>query len=649
MKIVTTRRIAQLFFFILFIWFCVVTSLGVQWWQLRGWPVNWIIELDPLVGLATLLSTRTIYAGLLWGVATMVLTIILGRFFCGWVCPFGAIHQFVGFIANRKKSIAAKVKLNRYRSWQSLKYWILTFLLTISAMELVVDLLRLPATHVWFWAVVIVVAATAAAVYWLQRKRENLKYSAIWFAGIVIFWLLMSSAIQENRTIAAPLQIGLLDPIPLVYRSINLIVLPLMDQTALNLAAIPRWYDGSGLIAALFLSAVLLNLLIPRFYCRFVCPAGALFGVLSRFTLWRIGKTADECRNCHICEQSCEGACSPTTEIRTNECILCMNCISDCRHGLMTYQTAPSATGEIAGTDLSRRKFITAAVSGAASIPLLRIDGNLGPNWKPGLIRPPGALPETDFLARCIKCGQCMRICPTNVIHPSGLAGGLEGLWTPTLNFRIGTSGCQYNCIACGNLCPTAAIRPISLDERRGRNEFADRGPIKIGTAFVDRGRCLPWAMDRPCIVCQENCPVSPKAITTREEFIKVTSSVRLLVAKADNYYIELQTAALEAGKYSTGDYYCVVSHTPEARRRRIVDNSERGLKVGLELPFETPPAAGSQVEIRIRLQQPYVDPRNCIGCGICQHECPVPGRRAIRVTADGESRERDHSLLLRR
>ena len=60
MNILTTRRICQGFFFVLFLWFCVVTTLGTQWWQLRGWPVNWIIQLDPLVGLATLLSTGTV-------------------------------------------------------------------------------------------------------------------------------------------------------------------------------------------------------------------------------------------------------------------------------------------------------------------------------------------------------------------------------------------------------------------------------------------------------------------------------------------------------------------------------------------------------------------------------------------------------------
>jgi len=408
-------------------------------------------------------------------------------------------------------------------------------------------------------------------------------------------------------------------------------------------------YDGTWLIAAVFMAAILLNLAIPRFYCRFICPAGALFGVLGRFALWRIGKSSDECTQCHICEKNCEGACNPTTEIRLSECILCVNCINECRHGLMTYQTVPSATGDIPGTNLSRRQFLTATISGAAVIPMLRVSASLGSNWNPAVVRPPGALPENEFLSRCIKCGQCMRICPTNVIHPAGLEGGIEGLWTPALNFRIGTSGCQFNCIACGHLCPTAAIRPIRLDERLGRNRFADLGPIKIGTAFMDRGRCLPWAMDRPCIVCQENCPVSPKAIRTRQAFNTIDTGAELIVARADAMYIEFQTTAPGADQFATGDYFCVVPTSADHRPRRIVSSWERGLKIAERLPFESPPPPGTPVEIQIRLQQPYVDPEHCIGCGVCEHECPVPGKRAIRVTADGESRNRNHSLLLQR
>jgi ferredoxin len=507
----------------------------------------------------------------------------------------------------------------------------------------------MPADHSLLFGIAALAFLALAVIYSVRQSRRNPKNTALLFLGFTALWLLSSHVLKGNQISDASLQIGLLDPIPLVYRSINLIVLPLIDQTALKLTAVPRLYDGTWLIAAVFMAAILLNLAIPRFYCRFICPTGALFGVLGRFALWRIGKIRDECVDCHICEKNCEGACAPTSQIRSSECVLCMNCLDDCRHDLMTYRNTSSASGEIPGPDLARRQFLTATISGAAVIPMLRVSGSLGSSWNSAVVRPPGALPENEFLSRCIKCGQCMRICPTNVIHPSGLEGGFEGLWTPALNFRIGTSGCQFNCIACSHLCPTAAIRPISLDERLGRNRFVDQGPLKIGTAFIDRGRCLPWAMDRPCIVCQENCPVSPKAISTREVFNTISTNSKLTVAKADAFYLEFQNSGLEPAKYTTGDYYCTMSLSPDGRRRRIISNWERGLKVDSEFPFEPPPSSGSLVQIQIRLQRPYVDPQKCIGCGICQHECPVPGKRAIRVTADGESRDRNHSILLRR
>jgi ferredoxin len=482
----------------------------------------------------------------------------------------------------------------------------------------------------------------------VRQTPANPKKTMALFLIVVVVWLLLGMAFNGYQTSTASLQIGLLDPIALVYRSINLVILPLAGRSVVSVSAASRAYDGTFLIAAIFLAAVLLNLAVPRFYCRFICPAGALFGILSCFAVWRVGKTRDECVECGLCEKNCEGACSPTSQIRTSECVLCMNCLNECRHHLMTYQMAPSASGEIPGPDLSRRQFIASAVSGAAAIPMLRISGHTGKNWDPALVRPPGALPEKAFLSRCIKCGQCMRVCPTNVIHPAGLQAGLEGLWSPVLNFRIGTSGCQFNCIACGNLCPTAAIRPITLDERLGRNRYADPGPIKIGTAFVDRGRCLAWAMDRPCIVCQENCPVSPKAIRTREVFNTIDTGSKLTVAKADAFYIEFQCTGPGVNRLATGDYFVVIEPSADHRPRRIVSNWERGLRVADGVPFESLPKPGSRVDIRVRLQQPHVDPKQCIGCGVCEHECPVPGKRAIRVTADNESRSPEHALLLK-
>jgi polyferredoxin len=590
MKIVHTRRISQAFFFSMFVWFCIVSTAGDKIWQLRGWPVNLFLWLDPLEAVGTALATHTLYRPFLWAFVTIVLTIIFGRFFCGWVCPFGVLHHFVGFLSNRKKSSSQKIRLNQYRKAQCIKYFVLVVFLSLAAFP----------------------------------------------------------------SIASTLQTGLLDPIPLVTRSFNLLLLPLADRSAGIVSATSRFYEGAWLIFAIFLAAVLLNLVIPRFYCRFICPLGALFGIIDRFAIWRIGKKQSECINCKLCESHCEGGCEPAGNIRISECVLCFNCLDGCKQHLIAYQTRPSLAGEETNPDISRRGFVISLAGGIIAAPALRLGNKLGGNWEHTIIRPPGALPEAEFLKRCIKCGQCMRVCPTNVIQPGGVVGGLENLWTPVLNCRIGSSGCQLNCVACGQVCPTAAIRPITLSEKLGTGDFARVGPIRVGTAFFDRDRCLPWAMDKPCIVCEENCPVSPKAIYTQECFNTIRDGV-LTVKKVAGNLIETVEETLIAGKFATGDYYCAFEDSPRSFLRsksgcyKIAANTENSIEVSPDGQLEKIPAAGGKIEIQVRLQRPYVDIEKCIGCGVCEHECPVSGKKAVRVSAVGETRSADRRLLLER
>ena len=639
MRIVTVRRISQIFFLLLFLWFCIVATLGVELWQLRGWPVNWLLQLDPLVAVGSVLSTQTIYRGLLWALVTLVLTIILGRFFCSWVCPFGTIHHFVGYLGRRRKSVSANIALNQYHISQSIKYYLLVFLLTAAAGSLLARLLRIAPDQPLLFSIIALLCLASLAMLAVLKVVSKPKEALAALMILLGLWLGLGLLLPSDRIIIASLQTGLLDPIPLVHRSVNLILLPLSEK----LSASPRYYQSTWLIGAIFFTAILLNLWIPRFYCRFICPLGALFGVLGRFALWRIGRSTDECSQCQLCDRDCEGACAPAGRIRISECILCMNCLDSCQDDLVGYRTSPSEGGEILSPDLSRRGFLVSVVSGAAAIPVARLNGIVGSNWNPQVIRPPGALAESDFLSRCLKCGQCMRICPTNIIHPASLESGLEGLWTPVLNFRIGTSGCQLNCVACSHICPTAAIRPISLDEKLGRKTHASKGPIRLGTAFVDRGRCLPWAMDIPCIVCQENCPVSPKAIFTRDYFNTVRAGA-LKVLRADAHTLELEGEALEVGKFATGDYFI---KTSDNQLRRILENTESTIITAKHNLRDRLPMPGSQVNIQVRLQRPYVDPKRCIGCGICEHECPVRGQRAIRITAENESRNPDRSLVI--
>ena len=104
-----------------------------------------------------------------------------------------------------------------------------------------------------------------------------------------------------------------------------------------------------------------------------------------------------------------------------------------------------------------------------------------------------------------------MKVCPTNVIQPTWAEAGFEGFWTPVL---VMTGGyCEYTCTLCGNVCPTGAIEKLSVKKKI-------QAPVRIGSAYLDRGRCLPWSGNGPCIVCEEHCPTSPKAIYLREESI---------------------------------------------------------------------------------------------------------------------------------
>ena len=632
MKLVTVRRISQVFFLALFVWFCLVTTLGRDWWQLRGWPVNWFMQLDPLLGLATALATGALYAGLAWGLLTVGLTLVLGRFFCGWVCPLGALNQFIGWLAFKRKPLKQKLAASSPGPGRNVKYYLLAFLLAAAGAGLPLRLLDY-ASQPWPWVLVAVGLACVLGLTLWQLGRK-----ALWplLAGLIV-WSGLCLWLGRDGAVLASLQSGLLDPIPLLQRSVNVALLPLLDSGAFG--AGHRLYAQGGLILGVLLAVLGLNFLRPRFYCRYVCPLGALFGVLGRFSFYSLGKKQEPCLDCRLCVSSCQGASDPAGALAKSECLLCLNCREACPEGVLDYRAAPSAAGE-AGTDLDRRRLVGSFLGGAMLAPALRLVGLAGIKT-PGRVRPPGTQPEELFLAACTKCGQCMRICPTGVIQPAGLQAGLEGLWTPVMDFRRSAGGCLPGCVACGHLCPTAAIRPLNPEERRGLGDFARAGPVKIGTAFINQSRCLPWAMDRPCIVCQENCPVSPKAIMVREVFQPLAQG-EFKVAGSKGNTLNLDGPGLKPGALSGGDYYGRVQGAPGEARRLIKDNGQ----ASLTLAVDAGAAKGSGFVIEVRLQRPVIDPAACIGCGACESVCPLRSGPAITVCAENETRSKVRTLL---
>lgn len=551
----TLRRLrlaSQITFFVLFVFLLVRTEFPGSVRSASAdikvpYPVGLFLETDPLVALATALSSHTLYRHLIWAVPFVLLALVAGRGFCGWICPLGSLHHFVGSWKSERKRGAKLLESNRYKRWQAAKYYVLVAVLLMAVFGSAFGLLLDP--------LVLLVRSMSVSVL---------------------------PAINYGLRAALDAAYGLpLGPARVAVQGASVA----LGATVMSFKQ--PYFHQAVLIGGLFLFLLVLNLGVTRFWCRAICPLGALLGVCSRWSLVQLRKHEEKCDDCRRCLLHCQGGDDPIPGAtwRKAECHLCLNCLSDCPTGGISFQwsTVPSPAKQTRETpDLKRRAVLTSVAAGAALVPLVRTGPGLKAAGGPLLIRPPGSVDEAHFLERCVRCGDCMKVCPNNALHPALAEGGVESLWTPVLVPRIGY--CEPNCTLCSQVCPTGAIWEITVAEKTGRPAPGQgsqapapaRDPIRIGTAFYDRGRCLPWAMATDCIVCEEWCPTSPKAI-----------------------------------------YLVAVEVTDANGQTKTV-------------------------------KQPYVDPKRCTGCGACEFACPVKGRPAIYVTAAGESRSKANQFLLR-
>ena len=437
------RRAYQAIFLLFFLFLVFVSTSQ----YIRGYDVQWFLELDPLVALTTVLSSHALHHTLAWALPLIVLTLVFGRFFCSWMCPMGVLHHALGFLG-RKRKVLDRMKQNLPRPSHKIKYAILAVMLGLAA--------------------------------------------------------------------AGSVQIGLLDPIASTWRGLSTSLLPAASNTAYGLYQGERHFQWGTLITIVFFGALALNFVYPRFYCRVLCPLGAFLGLLAKFSLFRISKDPSKCNDCDVCGADCQGAADPQGTVRATECMVCLNCIKGCKRGGIAYRFLPALKLSKTETDLSRRAWITAGIAGLVSVPLARASDGVDPRPNPARIRPPGALDEPDFLAKCLKCGACMKVCPTGGLQPALYEAGVEGFWSPILIPRIGY--CESSCTLCGQVCPTGAITHLKLADKVGN--MPEKPPVRIGSAFFDKGRCLPWGYGTECIVCEEVCPTSPKAIYFKLEAI---------------------------------------------------------------------------------------------------------------------------------
>jgi len=423
------------------------------------------MRLDPLLALAGTLAARAVLVGSALALGTLLLTLVFGRAWCGWLCPLGTVLDLVPLKPARARRVAVP------DGWRNAKY-VLLFAALSAALLGNLSLL--------FFDPLAILYRTLAAVV----------------------WPVLDQVVTGAETVLYAIP-GLDGPISALETVIRPVVLP----------AEPVSYQDTLLLAAFFVGLVALNALAPRFWCRYLCPLGGLLGLVSRVALVR-REPGGPCASCGLCVDECPtGTIDPARSYASDpaECTVCMRCVEGCPLGASTFRRTRSlADGQ--PYDPSRRQALLVLGGAVAGIALFRSD-LLAKRESPFLLRPPGAResnPDAVALTSCTRCSACVGVCPTGAIQPAVFQAGLQGLGTPVLVPRLGY--CDHACYACGLACPTGAIPALSLEAKQRQ---------VIGKAYIDQDRCLPWSDGQPCIVCEEMCPVPDKAITLEEREVR--------------------------------------------------------------------------------------------------------------------------------
>ncbi|MFH1809282.1 MAG: 4Fe-4S binding protein [Pseudomonadota bacterium] len=392
---------------------------------------------DPLVALLTMGSALVWVPTLLGSLVLVVMTLVVGRAFCGWLCPLGTLLDGMARVLRPPESRFSLAQHQRMQHW---KYVLLT---------------------------------------------------------VVVIGALLSSQ-----------WIYLLDPLVLLFRATAGGLWPAFTAVLPDDALPGTWhtpYHGIAFLPlALLLTVLGLTALSPRFYCRYLCPLGAFYGLLARVPLLR--RRVKGCDGCHAlaagkqCIRECRMGAVPSNPQFTlnHECIRCMSGRDFCHVQAIRFDwMSPGRHKVDRPLELGRRSFLVAGATGVALAPLTAFAAyhRGDPNT---LVRPPRVLDEDTFLDQCVRCGMCVQACPTQTLQLTHLEAGLAGLWTPAITPEVG--GCRADCNACGEVCPSDAIP--RFDKRE-----TDKWSVKMGTAVLEKDRCISYTDNLACRKCIEICP----------------------------------------------------------------------------------------------------------------------------------------------
>jgi MauM/NapG family ferredoxin protein len=451
------RRVCQIFFVFLFFYLFFASGSPTLEVSTSAQPFFYF---DPLLLVEGLATTGTVKVTFLLALISLAVTFAAGRGFCSWVCPLGTIHHLFSWMSQKQRGASKALRRLPLR----VKYVVVATLLVSAFLG----------TNLTGWL---------DPFSLLTRSLTVLAPTVDYLIG----HSLGSAHAADHSTVPVSFK-ALVDP-----------------ETGSFLSGIPAASTQAVLLGSLFVVLVALNFWRRRFFCNTLCPLGALLGIVARWGLLRIRATS-RCKSCNSCVKHCTYDGNPGIDYMPSECTTCLNCVVDCPHEAVEVRFGFPAKRERIPIDIGRRKLVGALTFGIvlAAVPKASLQAQR--RVRRTFMRPPGARREEDFLAECVRCGQCVQSCPTGFIQPAFLEASFEGLWTPVVSPRAG--GCLYECNKCTQVCPTNAIAKLTLHQKRA---------WKLGTAIVDRGRCLTYVDGFSCTKCEKACPIPSKALRYRD------------------------------------------------------------------------------------------------------------------------------------
>jgi ferredoxin len=325
--------------------------------------------------------------------------------------------------------------------------------------------------------------------------------------------------------------LNILEPFSNFGRILQGLVRPLVVGANNGAAGILGWFGmyqvvqvplGGFGIAVVAVPLVLLGVLFTlsyfhgRLFCNTLCPAGALLGLVSRFALFKIVIDESTCKDCGLCAKVCKARCIDAENhvVDFSACVSCFNCIDACPTVGLKYEGFRRERSRVSEdqVDGGRRNLLAGAMVSAMAFVTSRTDSvAAAPRGERQRIpvTPPGSRGVEHFTQLCTACHLCVSTCPTQVLTPSLLEYGVAGLFQPKMDYWL--SYCNYDCNLCSLICPSGAILPIALPDKK---------LVQLGKAQFVKDDCIVITKKTECGACSEHCPTKAVHMIPHEKLM---------------------------------------------------------------------------------------------------------------------------------